>query len=98
MSLVVASYLEFLLQYTSNWYNLEPLFALIILKKSDVFVDSNRMRLYLQIRLESIIIIIMVIIIDIVVVVVGQFANKKCAPSISSFGHIVENINKCHQH
>lgn len=65
--------------------------------KSDVFVHSNRMRLYLQIRLESII-IILVIIIDIVVVVVGQFANKKCAPSISSFGHIVENINKCHQH
>lgn len=65
--------------------------------KSDVFVDSNRMRLYLQIRLESII-IFMVIIIDIVVVVVGQFANKKCAPSISSFGHVVENINKCHQH
>lgn len=54
------------------------------------------MRLYLQIRLESIIIIM--VIIDIVVVVVGQFANKKCAPSISSFGHIVENINKCHQH
>lgn len=45
--------------------------------KSDIFMDSDRMRLYLQIKAESIVITVIII-----VVIVGQFANEKCAPAI----------------
>lgn len=54
--------------------------------KSDVFMDSDRMRFHLQMRAENIIIMVIIIIIInsniVVVVVVGQFANKKCAPGV----------------
>lgn len=53
MSLVVASYLELLLQYNNSWCDLEPLFALLIFMKNEIFMDSDRMGLYLQIWLES---------------------------------------------
>lgn len=52
--------------------------------KSDVFIDSDRMRFHLQMRAENIIIMVIIIINSniVVVVVVGQFANKKCAPGV----------------
>lgn len=54
-SSVVAPYLEFLLQYNNSWCDLEPFFALLILIKNEIFMDSERMRLYLQIWPESIV-------------------------------------------
>lgn len=50
--------------------------------KSDLFMNADRMRIYLQIRAESIIIMVIIVIHIVVVVDVGQFANKKCAPAI----------------